>query len=135
MTTYIDPVAVINKLFAKAWGKKTDVAYEDTNFDPPSGKTWVRLNIKVFDGYQASIGSPGNNRQRRKGLVTVQVFQPQGKAGIDARAKAKDAVDVFMNRSEDGITFKKVYPKTVGNDGNGYYQAQALALFEYDDIS
>lgn len=132
--SYESAVAAITAHFAQEWNNATPVAYPDVPFNPPSS-TWVRLNISHADGYQASIGSPGSNKFRRTGLVTVQVFQKQGKAGVDAHKKADLAVAAFLGKKAGHIQFYDVQAREIGNDGAGYFQINVLAYFQYDVIA
>lgn len=126
----------IRDFFNTAWATLTPIAWPDVDFTPPSNTAWVRFNCQENDGEQVSMGDPNNNRFRHYGIVTIQIFQAQGNAGIIARAKAAAAVAVFMGaQTTNGITFRKVYPKQIGNDGNGFYQINVLASFYYDEIT
>lgn len=125
----------IRSFFATRWGSTTKVAYDDTEFTIPDDETWVRFNIKHVDGYQASIGAPTNNRQRREGFVIVQVFQPQGQGSLDARKKADLVIGHFLNQKVSGILFYDVHAKEIGNDGAGWYQINVLIKFRYDNLA
>ena len=130
---YDTAIKTIRAFFATAWGNTTPVAYDDVSFTPPP-QTYVRFNISHFDGFQASIGSPTNNRHRRVGLINAQVFQPQGQASKDARLKADLIVSAFLGKDVSGITFYDVQAKEIGNDGS-YYQINVLIYFRYDHIA
>lgn len=129
--------AEIRKFFDTAWADLTPVAWPDSRYDPPSNdQTWVRFNCRENDGFQSSIGSPGSNRFRHFGIVTIQIFQPQGQGSVDAREKATAALAVFMGQeTTNGIHFYNVQAAQVGNDGNGFYQINVLASFRYDEIT
>lgn len=132
---YLAATKQVIKFFAAAWGNSIKVAYPDVDFKPPNNETWARFNIQNFDGYQASMGSPGSNRFRRKALVTIQIFQPEGKAGMDALAKADIAADIFRGVENNGIRYYDVQIKEIGNDGAGWYQINVLAYLQYDRIA
>lgn len=125
----------IIKYFAQQWNGLTKVAWPDVGFKPPNNETWARFTIKNFDGYQASMGSPGSNRFRRKGLITIQIFQKEGTAGLDALAKADIAVNIFLGVENSGIRYYDVQMNEIGNDGAGWYQINVLAYFQYDRIA
>lgn len=131
-----DAEAEIRAFFNTGWSSLTDIAWPDDKFISPDGATWVRFDCKENDGEQVSIGDPGNNRFRHFGLVTIQVFAPQGNGSIDARAKAQAAVAIFMGQeTTNDIHFFAVQPRQIGNDGSGYYQINVLASFRYDEIT
>ena len=128
--------AELRSFFNTGWGGETAVAWPDTEFKPPSNESWVRFDCRENDGFQASAGSPGNNRFRHTGFVTIQIFQPSGKASVEARDLAVLALSIFMgNQTSNGIAFKNVQGRQVGNDGNGYYQINVLAEFFYDELT
>jgi hypothetical protein len=131
-------VKTIRNAFSVSWGNSTPIAYDDVvnvEIPPSPAATWVRLNIAHVDGYQASIGSPNSNKFRREGLITVQIFQPQGQGSIDARKKADLVIPIFQGKQISGITFYDVQAREIGNDGAGWYQINVLAKFYYDEIA
>jgi hypothetical protein len=132
--SYEAAVKAIVAHFNDEWNNLTPVAYPDVAFTPPD-ETWVRLNVDHADGYQASMGSPGNNMFRREGLVNVQVFAKQGEAKLDALKKADAAISAFQGIELNGIHFYDVHMRDVGNDGAGWYQINVLANFRYDEIA
>ena len=123
--------AAIRAHFNTGWAGATSIAWPDVSFTPPAD-TWVRFAMKNNDSYQASIGSPSSNMFRRKGVVFIQVFQPEGIGSTDARAKADLAADIFISNGLSGFRFSKVNAKDIGADGAGYYQWNVTAEFEYD---
>jgi len=127
--------AEIRAFFATAWGATTEVAYPDLPFEAPNA-TWVRFDCRENSGNQASMGSPGSNRFRHFGIVTIQIFQPQGQSSKDARTQATAALSAFMGaNTTNNIHFYDVHAKQIGNDGYGYYQINVMALFRYDQIT
>lgn len=132
---YEDATAAVRAHFETEWANETPIAWPDVAFTPPERAPWVRFTMLHADGYQASIGDPGNNRQRRVGQVIVQVFQPQGEGSKQARQLADRAVDAFMNADVDGIHFHDVFAREIGNDGQGWYQINVIARFRYDHLT
>lgn len=126
----------IRAFFATGWADATEIAWPDVEFTVPNAETWVRFNCAENDGSQVSMGSPGNNRFRHFGIVTIQVFAPRNQAGADAREKAAAALAVFMGQqTTNGVTFQGCYARQVGNDENGYYQINVFAPFYYDELT
>ncbi len=124
----------VRAYFNTQWASATPIAWPDVSFTPPQS-TWVRFAMKNNDSYQASIGSPSSNAFRRKGVVFIQVFQPEGQGSIDARAKADVAADIFIDNGLSGMRFSNVNAKDIGPDGAGFYQWNVTAEFEYDRIT
>jgi hypothetical protein len=126
--------AQIRKHFDTQWSGLTAIAWPDLPFDKPDDETWVRFDARENDGFQNTIGDPGNNAFRHTGIVTIQVFQPQGQASKDARDKAQKAIEAFQGMDVNGIHFFNVQARQVGND-RGWYQINVLASFRYDEIT
>lgn len=128
--------AEIRDFFNTAWADLTEIAWPDIEFTVPEGETWVRFNCQENDGRQVSMGSVGANRFRHFGIVTVQVFQPQGQGSKDARTKATVALGAFMGaQTTNKITFNEVFGRQIGNDGKGFYQINVVASFYYDELT
>lgn len=122
--------------FSAAWSDLTPIAWPDLNFTIPDGTIWVRFNNAEFQGSQISMGSPTNNRFRQFGVVTLQIFQPQGQASSDARSKAVTAINAFKGvTTTNGVKFYDVYSRNIGNDGNGWFQINVISSYYYDDIT
>lgn len=133
---FIQAEAEIRKFFNDAWNSATQIAWDDLKFAIPSNENWVRFTCQENDGEQVSMGSPGSNRFRHYGVVTVQVFQPQGQGSREARQLATDALGVFMGaQTTNGVIFYDVAGRQIGNDGNGFYQINVVASFYYDEIT
>lgn len=113
-----------------------NIAWPDEEFTVPDGENWVRFNCVENDGRQATMGSPGANRFRQFGIVTVQVFQPQGQGSKGARTlSAAIATALKGTVTTNGVHFFDVYDRPVGNDENGFYQRNVIASFYYDEIT
>ena len=126
--------AAVRAHFNTEWNGLTPIAWPDLNFTPPNG-TWVRFSMKNNDAFQSSIGAPGSNNFRRVGMVYIDVFQKEGQASTDARAKGDVAADIFIANGLSGMRFKNVNGRAVGNDGRGWYHYKVSAEFEYDRIT
>jgi hypothetical protein len=126
--------AAVRAFFSAQWNSATPVAWPDVSFTPPNG-TWVRFSMKNNIGHQASMGSPGSNLFRRRGIITIQVFQKEGQGSTDARTKAELAADIFIEQKLTGFTFSNVNARDIGADGAGWYQWNVTAEYKYDRIT
>ncbi|MGH1376689.1 MAG: phage tail terminator-like protein [Alphaproteobacteria bacterium] len=123
----------IREFFENNWNS-TEIAWPDYHFNKPSS-TWVSFTYKENAGYQASMGSPGTNRFRTLGMVTIQVFALSGDASIDAREKAGLLKDLFRSGVTSGnVNFYDVTQQTIGVK-NGWYQINVKAYFKHDEIT
>lgn len=127
---------------AKKWFKDqafladANIAWPDEEFAVPDGNNWVRFNYEENDGRQASMGSPGSNRFRQFGIVTIQVFQPQGQGSKGARTLSAAIATALKGAiTTNSIHFFNVFDRPIGNDTKGYYQRNVVASFYYDEIT
>lgn len=126
----------IRAFFETNWAALTAIAWPDTEFTVPNDQTWVKFNCVENDGGQVSMGNPGANRFRQFGLLTIQIFQPQGQGSTDAREKAATLLTLLKGAvTTNGVYFFDVYGRQVGNDGNGFYQINVISNFYYDEIT
>lgn len=122
--------------FDTQWASATSILWGDD--DPaavPNDNTWVRFNIMHSEGPQASMGDPGNNRFRRFGMITVQIFQKEGQYGTAAKVLAKDVIDIYAGTINSDIIYRNPILREVGNDGNGWYQINVITEFQYDELT
>ena len=62
---YKTAYTAIQGYFSTVWAGATEVLYDDDPAPIPNAETWVRLNIRHTDGFQATMGDVGNNRFNR----------------------------------------------------------------------
>lgn len=129
--SFKDAETAVQAYFNTKWGNLTPIAWPDVDFTPPNG-TWVRFQMDNNIGRQASMGSPGSNKYRRQGLITIQVFAKENTGAVDCRTKADVAVDAFMDNGLQGFTFFNANSRRVGNDGHGWYQWNVTVEYRYD---
>lgn len=96
---------------------------------------WVRFNILHASGYQATMGNPSGNRFERIGIITVQIFVPQGNNAVTATEIATTILKLYEGVENSGILYSNAYAKEVGNDGRGWYQINVLTEFKYSEIT
>lgn len=112
-----------------------DIYLPDQNADPQEGLPWVRFNILHGDGRQVSMGDPSNNRFERRGVITIQIFTPQGDNSVSATTLADEILKLYEGVDINGILYFDAYAREVGNDGRGWYQINVLTSFKYENIT
>jgi hypothetical protein len=119
------------------WNSKQQVPKtNDANGNPTS---WGRVNVAHVTGGQGALrgspeGLPNTTPWTRQGLVTVQVFTPLGTGLSIADSLYKIVLDVFEGRKSPlGVWFRETRLNEIGPSG-GWFQANILAEFEYDEI-
>lgn len=103
---------------------------------PPADAPYARPAIRHGRGAQRTLGTVGNRRFTRIGLVTVQVFAPISRGGGLSLAEslgiiARDAFEGVGTAS--GIWFRNVRIQEIGAD-DIWQQFNVIAEFEYDEI-
>lgn len=85
---------------------RTPVGWDRQKFEPPKGQTSVRLTILNGDGFNASLGDPGNNIVRYVGVLAFQIYAPGG-VGSDATRELIDLLrPIFTNWRSGTLLFK-----------------------------
>lgn len=131
---YKTAVRTMRKYFADNYSDTPIVLGSDdvaNNVNTP----WVRFNVIHGDGFQASMGSPSANRFERNGIITVQIFTPQGDNGVSAINLADKILKIYEGVENNGILYYDATVKEVGNDGRGWYQVNVLTSFRYETIT
>ncbi len=133
--------AAIRSRFNTQWGSTTPIAWENVNYTPVTGTPWVRLTILPATARHAglAVGSSatGNRRYREGGLVVVQVFTPENEGDGESATLAEAAAAVFRGVTASGIRYsgprgEAPRIRTVGEDGEGWYQRNVEVPFEVD---
>lgn len=136
MPSYSAAITAMTSFFNTGWAGATTVIWgEDDNNAIPDTDTWVRFNIKHFDGAQITMGAPTSNRFEQKGTIIIQIFQKEGNFGLDAQAKASAVLDLYQGADSGGIHYYNARVREVGNDDNGWYQINVLADFRYEQLT
>lgn len=84
---------------------------------------------------QQTLGSVGNRRFRRFGIITVQIFTLGDQGLSTADVFAKVALDAFEGNSTapTEIHFRNSRINEVGEDGP-WFQTNVIVDFDYDEI-
>lgn len=127
-------------LFKTVWEATQDaslVKYDNVANDnvPPSTQVpWARVKVRHTTAGQASLtGALGTQRFERKGILTIQIFQPAGKGLSGATDLPKIVQDAYEGVETNGVWFRDVVANEIGPNGD-FYQTNIVALFEYDEI-
>lgn len=122
--------------FNTGWASATPIVWgNDSTYEPEEGTSWVRFNITHSAGFQSTMGDPSNNRFERQGIITVQIFSPQGEYGETASDLATNALKLYEGTVDNGIYYFDAYANDIGNDGNGWHQVNVLTSFRYNEIT
>lgn len=138
---YSAAILAIESYFANNWTGCEKVVYGNdapVTTDPDNDvdqQPWIRFTINHADGRQKSLGSPGGNRFEHIGIVTIQIFTPEGDYAIKNRELTNTALEMYQGLVDSGVCYEKVRADELGNDGFGWYQTNVTAEFRYDNIT
>lgn len=111
--------------------------FEDEKAVPPEDP-WVRFSVKRMPGGPGTMGSPGNRKMDRVGMVFIQLFQPplHGVGGLSDLGER--AAAIFENcrlRATRDIRFGEVEPGQSGQIEAGRWLGLSVeGRFDYEDI-
>ena len=122
--------------FLSMWGTTTPVAHDNQQFSPPDDRTpWIRHNIRFMDGWQASIGDPGNNLFRNTGMVVVQYLQPVGDFMYNNDVYCRLSTIIIKECVNYGIRFSNIRIVTWGPEvGKVWFRQDVDVDFQFDDL-
>lgn len=113
----------------------TPVTYDNLDYAPAQGASWVRVTILDGAGNRISLGASGANvaLTRFVGVVVVSIFTPGAIGTATARAYADTLDTLFRDVSADGIIYGTPYLTAVGRS-EGWYQLNITIPFQWDDV-
>ncbi|MES0340681.1 MAG: phage tail terminator-like protein [Candidatus Humimicrobiaceae bacterium] len=109
------------------------IAIDNQIANAPDDEEWVRLTVNFNDGFQDSLGTAGNRKYLKSGMIFIQVFFPMNKGTDNSDTLAEDSANLF-----DGFRIQDLWMfngrvKTIGSDGE-FYQQNAVIDFEYENV-
>lgn len=110
----------------------TKIAWDNVTFTPVSGEAWVRVSIQHTLSDMISTGG-ANVKIRRRGIMFVQIFIPEG-GGTALAEQIADNVGLTLEAHmlPSGVTFQET-TKVDAGVSNGWYQVNTSTPFYYDE--
>lgn len=139
--TALDERTAIHQLFSDSWQEVgvpiTDIATENTSYDPVEGREYVRVAIRAADAFRLTIGSTKSD-YRYPSVLFVQVFTPLGTGDGRAIQLAEQAAAIFRANTlaipGGRIIFRTPTVRRVGPDKT-FYQVNCVVPFVRDQLS
>jgi len=132
--SYDAAAAEIRGRLKTQWGAITPIEWPNLTFAAPNpAAPWMRFTIKEGDAAQLSIGADKKDR-RHPGIITLQFFDGLNKGDGPLTRLADQAVDIFQNWCGATVRCLTASVKTIGNDGQGWYQINVTIPFYWDDL-
>lgn len=135
MSGFIGQHNEIVSRFVTEWVDATPISLPNVDFTPPNPQaSWVAINIVDGDSNQISIGSlPAVIRYA--GMIYVQIFTKLDIGYGDALELADAVKAIFNNWCGVNVRCYAAKIKTIGSDGNGWYQVNCSIPFIRDEES
>jgi len=124
----------ITSRYLTEYSEQFPIALDNLKFERPNPNVkWVRLNIQFNSGNQSSLGTIGNRKFIKYGLVFIQVFTPINKATEDNDLLAASSLELLDGVRLEGLWLYNGRIDTIGSDGE-FYQQNVVVEFEFEDI-
>ncbi len=124
-------------IFKTAWDATGHLAlYENVKGARPTAqKPWARLTIRHGPPGPTSLsGGTGKHRFERNGLLTAQIFIPNGQGLSEGYVLCKIVADAFEGVATPlQVWFRNIRVNEVGPAGE-WFQFNVLVDFTYDEI-
>jgi hypothetical protein len=123
--------------FKAAWDPTGHIAlYENVKGAKPTAQNpYAKLFVRHGPSNQASLsGALGTSRFERQGIITVQIFIPNGQGLSEGYTLGKVVADAFEGKATPlQVWFRNVKLNEVGPSGE-WYQFNATMEFNYDEV-
>ena len=108
----------------------TPVAWENLPFNPPE-TSWIEPIMSIDISQNVTIGL---TRKRHFGTYTIRIFCPLNTGPAESKLLADQLITLLENQRPDPdlLTYSGTFQR-IGNDGHGWYQANALITFTSDE--
>jgi hypothetical protein len=112
----------------------SNVAWENSEFEPTVGTSWLRPTFMPAEPEQADLGDSGRNRLT--GIYQVSVFAPTGEGAGEAESKAEDLVTYFKRGKtfvSGGVTVRvrRAWRSAAAQEADWYHVPVSVMWFAY----
>ena len=109
------------------------IAWDNVEYKPVTGTTFVRFSVFPGDSYQASLGD--RPLHRAVGIIDIGIFVPQGEGTENARDLADIAAEIFRNWQDttNKIRCRSPYLTRVGEE-EGWFQMSVTIPYIRDEL-
>lgn len=123
--------------FDAAWtGTGLLALYENVHGDKPTAQeAWARVSLRNAPRGQTSLtGANGTNRFDRTGILTVQIFIPNGQGLSQGYNLGKIVIDAFEGKTTASqVWFRNAGITPIG-PSDEWFQLNVTVEFSYDEI-
>lgn len=124
------------------WGVTTPIKFDNVEFVPAVGASWIACAVKESDSRKITLGS-GAQVRRTIGTIFVEIFTPLGAGSGVARGYADTIKTIFRDYRVSGLhvregSYMQIGEKYYTNSGTGvpatsqWFQGLVDFPFRYD---
>ncbi|RLC88519.1 MAG: hypothetical protein DRJ03_02610 [Chloroflexi bacterium] len=117
---------IIENRLADNW-VRTLVDYDNVEFNPVRGVSFVRLQVEWVDAVVTSLGG----RTKGEGYIDLSIFVPSNEGTTNAFQMADELAILFNRFMEGAIKFNVARTRRVGQQQE-WFQVKVLVPFVYD---
>jgi Bacteriophage related domain of unknown function len=129
----VEVSSLIEHHFDEAWASRTPINWDNDNSTPTGNH--VAFTIIHATATLSNLGNEdGKSTSYRTGLVTVQVFIRQGTGTETSRDLSLQARQILEGYRSGSLRLKAGVARQIGEDNNGFWQANVDVPFEYYDV-
>jgi hypothetical protein len=125
MTATAENIA-IEQRFNTSWATRTPIDWDNVDYKPVTGTSWVRFRILGGFGQQMSTGAVPLHRNT--GILDIAIFTKLGIGTDTAKGHADFAMAIFRGWQSGGITCRTPYVTRAG-EASGWYQLNVTVPF------
>ena len=109
------------------------IAWDNVEYTPVTGTTFVRFSVFPGDAYQVSLGN--RPLHRVVGIIDIGIFVPQGQGTKNAKDLADIAAEIFRNWQDttNKIRCRSPYLTQIGEE-EGWFQVNVTVPYIRDEL-
>ena len=145
MSVWREVKETLYQRFADQWvsdgpepGPLTAFTLDNEKFDPPDAQ-WVAVKAIRLPGGSGTMGSRGNRKMDRVGLLIIDLREPPGRGSGDLADLAERAAKIFENcrlLASHDIRFAEVEPGEESDIDKGrWWGVTVEGRFEYEGLN
>lgn len=128
--------------FLSAWDASSypvvysDIGNGDSTGIPTGNVEWARVTILHADGAKTSLTNPSTMKSRYidVGVITIQVFAPQGKGRSMCYELLRPVQLAFSAQDNTACVSYSNQRLKEANSSGGFAQVNFIADFQYEDV-
>lgn len=133
MLNEIEANSLIEQYFDTQWAARTPINWDNDNATPSGNHVAFTINHDLSSFHNLG-NEDGGQTYRREGLITVQVFTRQGTGTEDSRTLSYQVQQILEGYRNSSLHIKAGVVRKIGEDGNGFWQANVDIPFEYLEV-